>query len=114
MIKFTKRTKAAGFSIVIFLAAASFTAVCKKSSTTQAPPSGQVAAARGDETQGQPAPQKKALYRCPMHPTYTSDKPGSCGICGMDLVPVEAEERRLLSQEKDHVPLDDEPERDLG
>lgn len=29
------------------------------------------------------------LYHCPMHPTYTSDKPGDCPICGMRLVPVE-------------------------
>ena len=93
MIRFTGQTKKVGFSIVFFLAAVSFAAVCKRSSTTQAPPSGQVAEARGGETQGQPAPVKKALYRCPMHPTYTSDKPGSCGICGMDLVPVEKEEQ---------------------
>jgi len=93
MIKFIGQTKTVGFSIVLFLAVASFAAVCKKSSTTQAPPSGQIAEARGGETQGQPAPEKKALYRCPMHPTYTSDKPGSCGICGMDLVPVEKEEQ---------------------
>jgi Cu(I)/Ag(I) efflux system membrane fusion protein len=26
-----------------------------------------------------------ALYRCPMHPSYTSDKPGECPICGMTL-----------------------------
>lgn len=26
-------------------------------------------------------------YQCPMHPTYISDEPGTCGICGMDLVP---------------------------
>jgi len=25
------------------------------------------------------------LYRCPMHPSYTSDKPGECPICGMSL-----------------------------
>lgn len=31
----------------------------------------------------------KALYHCPMHPGYTSDKPGDCPICGMALVPVE-------------------------
>src|SRR4030042_4380323 len=93
MIKWTGKIKWAGFSILLLLAAASFTAVCKRSSTTEAPPSGQAAAARGGETQGQPEPQKKALYRCPMHPTFTSDKPGSCGICGMDLVPVEAEEQ---------------------
>lgn len=28
-------------------------------------------------------------YQCPMHPTYISDKPGSCPICGMDTVPIE-------------------------
>jgi len=26
-----------------------------------------------------------AFYRCPMHPGYTSDKPGECPICGMTL-----------------------------
>ncbi|MDQ1330503.1 MAG: hypothetical protein QG578_766, partial [Thermodesulfobacteriota bacterium] len=31
-------------------------------------------------------------YQCPMHPTYISDKPGSCPICGMDIVPVEKSE----------------------
>lgn len=31
----------------------------------------------------------KQLYQCPMHPAYTSDKPGECPICGMTLVPVE-------------------------
>lgn len=27
-----------------------------------------------------------ARYYCPMHPTYTSDRPGDCPICGMRLV----------------------------
>ncbi len=27
-------------------------------------------------------------YTCPMHPHYISDDPGSCPICGMDLVPM--------------------------
>lgn len=27
------------------------------------------------------------MYHCPMHPTYTSDRPGDCPICGMRLVP---------------------------
>lgn len=31
----------------------------------------------------------KVAYRCPMHPTYTSDKPGDCVICGMKLVKAE-------------------------
>ena len=30
--------------------------------------------------------QQKVLYTCPMHPDYVSDKPGSCPICGMNLV----------------------------
>lgn len=29
-------------------------------------------------------------YHCPMHPTYVSDKPGNCPICGMKLVPIES------------------------
>lgn len=28
----------------------------------------------------------QAFYYCPMHPNFTSDKSGSCSICGMDLV----------------------------
>jgi Cu(I)/Ag(I) efflux system membrane fusion protein len=35
------------------------------------------------------ATQKAAArYHCPMHPDYTSDTPGKCPICGMDLVPI--------------------------
>jgi Cu(I)/Ag(I) efflux system membrane fusion protein len=36
------------------------------------------------------APATSAVrYHCPMHPTYTSDKPGDCPICNMRLVPIE-------------------------
>ncbi|HET7903653.1 MAG TPA: efflux RND transporter periplasmic adaptor subunit [Candidatus Eisenbacteria bacterium] len=31
---------------------------------------------------------KAARYHCPMHPSYTSDRPGECPICGMRLEPV--------------------------
>jgi len=31
----------------------------------------------------------KVLYHCPMHPSYVSDHPGDCPICGMSLVPVD-------------------------
>ena len=30
---------------------------------------------------------RAARYHCPMHVSYTSDKPGTCPICGMTLVP---------------------------
>jgi len=30
---------------------------------------------------------KKVKYHCPMHPDVTSDKPGKCPKCGMELVP---------------------------
>lgn len=32
---------------------------------------------------------EKVIYHCPMHPTYISDKPGNCPICGMKLVKME-------------------------
>jgi len=34
----------------------------------------------------------KGLYYCPMHPSFTSDRPGNCAICGMSLVKKEAAE----------------------
>lgn len=39
-------------------------------------------------TPGKTAPAA-AQYHCPMHPTYTSDKPGDCPICNMKLVPIQ-------------------------
>lgn len=35
---------------------------------------------------GGAAARQKEIYHCPMHPNYTSDKPGDCPICGMHLV----------------------------
>jgi Cu(I)/Ag(I) efflux system membrane fusion protein len=37
---------------------------------------------------GRDAVQARAAWHCPMHPTYTSDRPGECPICGMALTPV--------------------------
>jgi membrane fusion protein, copper/silver efflux system len=34
------------------------------------------------------ASDRTARYHCPMHPTYVSDRPGDCPICGMKLVPL--------------------------
>lgn len=50
----------------------------------------------GGRPSGKGAPAKPAAakqrYHCPMHPTVISDQPGSCPICGMDLVPMEEEQ----------------------
>ncbi|MBE3073114.1 MAG: efflux RND transporter periplasmic adaptor subunit [Acidobacteria bacterium] len=37
-------------------------------------------------------------YHCPMHPTYVSDKPGDCPICGMRLVPIETKTQPAQAQ----------------
>jgi len=39
---------------------------------------------------GSAAAAQKEIYYCPMHPDYTSDRPGDCPICGMHLVKKEA------------------------
>lgn len=37
-------------------------------------------------------------YFCPMHPSYTSDRPGDCPICGMALVPAEPPEKKAAGK----------------
>jgi membrane fusion protein, copper/silver efflux system len=37
-------------------------------------------------------PAAPARYHCPMHPTYVSDEPGDCPVCGMRLVPIEPDD----------------------
>ena len=37
--------------------------------------------------------QETIQYQCPMHPQITSTKPGTCPICGMNLVPVTSKEQ---------------------
>jgi RND family efflux transporter MFP subunit len=47
----------------------------------------------GHEGQAPAKPAGKVLYHCPMHPNYISDRPGTCPICGMNLVPVKEEQK---------------------
>jgi RND family efflux transporter MFP subunit len=54
-------------------------------SPAPAPPAGEKPAA---------AP-KKGGYYCPMHPTYRSDRPSDCPICGMALVPEQETETEV-------------------
>jgi len=49
--------------------------------------------AEGHEGHTMAATGEKAIrYHCPMHPSYVSDQPGECPICGMDRVPFEEEQ----------------------
>ena len=43
------------------------------------------AAAAAPASQGANEQGKAATYKCPMHPNVTSDKPGKCSECGMNL-----------------------------
>ncbi len=50
-------------------------------------------------------------YQCPMHPTIIRDQPGSCPICGMDLVPmIEPESRSAGSTVLGMAAVSIEPE----
>ncbi len=40
------------------------------------------------------------VYACPMHPTYTSDRPGDCPICGMRLVKKDIKETSKIVERK--------------
>jgi Cu(I)/Ag(I) efflux system membrane fusion protein len=42
---------------------------------------------------------REAKFHCPMHPTYVSDRPGDCPICGMRLVPIKAGEAGATGSE---------------
>jgi membrane fusion protein, copper/silver efflux system len=48
---------------------------------------------QGCKREGSPnkASAAKEMYTCPMHPQITSDKPGKCSICNMNLVKKVAE-----------------------
>ncbi|MCP5467802.1 MAG: hypothetical protein H7A32_00860 [Deltaproteobacteria bacterium] len=45
--------------------------------------------------QNEKAPSDISHYTCPMHPQIKMDQPGSCPICGMDLIPVRAKQESV-------------------
>ena len=69
--------------LILFVAAASATATWLAARHQPAPTASAPAIANG---------RKILYYQSPMHPWIKSDKPGKCPICGMDLVPVYADE----------------------
>jgi len=74
----------------IVVAAVVLYAGCKGNNGT-GPAAGSAGSTLAQAEKAKPGAEK-TLYHCPMHPTYTSDKPGDCPICGMKLVPVETQE----------------------
>ncbi|MBI3996452.1 MAG: efflux RND transporter periplasmic adaptor subunit [Candidatus Omnitrophica bacterium] len=44
-----------------------------------------------------PGAHQQVVYYCPMHPTYTADRPGDCPICNMKLVKKESTQHTALS-----------------
>jgi len=53
------------------------------------------------QTGKKPAPKSKGsatmevVYTCPMHPEVTSNKPGKCPKCGMDLIRSKKEQMKM-------------------
>ena len=47
----------------------------------------------------------KMKYSCPMHPEVTSDKPGKCSKCGMDLVKSNKEKMKMETMKRYTCPM---------
>jgi len=70
---------------------------CSKKSESQHEEMTQKQSEHEGHLQTETKKSEKKLYHCPMHPTYISEKPGECPICGMSLVKVE-EDKPLLKR----------------
>lgn len=57
-----------------------------------------------DHNHGSATEAQSALYVCPMHPQITSDKPGSCPICGMDLEKQELDQQEATVSQVEEMP----------
>ena len=56
-----------------------------------------------DEKKTTNHPHEGEEYTCPMHPQIVQDKPGSCPICGMDLVKKSNHSNAEVSEELNYV-----------
>lgn len=68
-------------------AAALWASGCGPRTPTSPAATRETAPATSEKPAGEAAKEEKAAYACPMHPEITSDKPGKCSICGMNLEP---------------------------
>jgi len=84
--------------IVVVAAAVVFFFVRRDGANVSAPP------AYGGATGGQPKARKILYYVDPMHPQYKSDKPGRAPDCGMDMVPVYADEEETSTRAEELPP----------
>ena len=59
------------------------------------------------ESQAKAAQTSKAItkWTCPMHPHYIADDAGSCPICGMDLVKINAEAKQDETSNENEKPI---------
>ncbi|MBL7994380.1 efflux RND transporter periplasmic adaptor subunit, partial [bacterium] len=55
-----------------------------------------IAGCSNKESSGDEKEKTKEIYYCPMHPEVTSEKPGVCPICNMDLVKKVDEKRAVM------------------
>ena len=104
-------------NIIVLIVSALIVSACDSKETT-----GQQVAPVSDKKETAVEHAKKHLdpkYVCPMHPQIIRDDPGSCPICGMDLVQKEAEqessgERKILYYKHPHNPTitSDKPMKD--
>lgn len=54
---------------------------------------------------------KQKLYHCPMHPQYTSTRPGDCPICGMKLVEIDTKREKEAMEHHEKTHIDESKER---
>ena len=82
--------------------------VARPLGTSQNPPQKNEVETNGAKMQHhKPSPSQEKhnspkIYSCPMHPEVTSDSPGECPKCGMDLIPVEPKKETPPETEHQH------------
>lgn len=83
------------FKLITSLFVIAFTVGCTK----EDPHKGHDMSAKNEEKEAKARPK----YISPMHPQITSDKPGKCPICGMDLIPLDEYEKEFGAVELEKV-----------